>query len=42
MVRVNLRGYVEQGGDMRKLLDAFVATANQFEASEERLERYWE
>lgn len=41
LVRVNLRGYVEQGGDTRELLDAFIATAKQFEASEGGLERYW-
>jgi len=41
LVRVNLRAFVEQGGDPKKLVDAFVTTANRFEASEKRLARYW-
>jgi len=41
LVRVHLRAFVERGGDTAKLLDAFVATADRFHGSEERLEEYW-
>ncbi len=39
--RVNLRKYLAEGGDVEELLGAFLATANRFEASEERLREYW-
>jgi len=41
LVRVNLRAFVDSGGDLDGLLEAFVGTANQYQGSEERLERYW-
>lgn len=41
LVRVNLRPYLEQGSELDSLLDAFVATATQFDGSEERLRSYW-
>lgn len=41
LVRVNLRAFVARGGDTGELLDAFVATADRFQGSEEKLERYW-
>jgi hypothetical protein len=41
LVRVNIRALVERGGDTSGLVDAFVRTANEFEGSQERLERYW-
>lgn len=41
LVRINLRVFVDSGGDPDELLDAFVGTANQYRGSNERLERYW-
>ena len=41
LVRVNLRTYDEQGGEVDRLLDAFVTTAKRFEGSEDRLRSYW-
>jgi hypothetical protein len=41
LVRINLRTFVEQGGEVDLLLDAFVTTATRFEGSEDRLKSYW-
>ena len=41
MVRVNLRAFIESGGNLDELLEAFVGTARQYQGSNERLEGYW-
>lgn len=41
LVRVNLRAFVERGGDIEKLLDVFVSTADRYQGSQEKLARYW-
>ena len=41
LVRVNLRSFREQGGEMSRLLEAFVTTASRFAGSEMRLRDYW-
>lgn len=41
LVRVNLRAFIDRGGDPEGLLAAFVTTADHFQGSHERLERYW-
>ena len=41
LVRVNLRSFATRGGDMEALLDAFIKTAEQVSASEEKLREHW-
>lgn len=41
LVRINLRPFIDVGGDADMLLDAFVQTATDFEGSSSRLEEYW-
>ena len=41
LVRVNLRPYLESGGDPDSLLNAFVITANEYRGSEEVLRINW-
>lgn len=40
LVRINLRPYVESGGDVDALAGAFVLTGSEFEESQDDLERY--
>jgi hypothetical protein len=42
LVRVNLRTFIEQDGEVDLLLDAFIDAAAQFEGSEDRLRSYWD
>lgn len=42
LVRVHLRPFIDRGGDLDELLDAFVQTANDYPASTARLETYWD
>jgi hypothetical protein len=41
IVRVNLRPFMQSGGDPTSLLDAFVRTANEYRGTKERLRLYW-
>lgn len=41
IVRVNLRPYVESGGDLDKLLGAFIVTANEYRGTEGQLCSLW-
>lgn len=41
IVRVNLRPFIQSGGDPSSLLDAFVRTANEYRGTTERLRLYW-
>jgi hypothetical protein len=41
IVRVNLRPFIQSGGDPSSLLDAFVRTANEYRGTEERLRDHW-
>jgi hypothetical protein len=41
LVRVHLRPYIERGGDLEELLDAFLETATRYPPSTQRLEMYW-
>jgi len=41
IVRVNLRPFIQSGGDPSSLLDAFVRTANEYRGTTERLWSYW-
>ena len=41
LIRIHLRAFEERGGNPDKLLDAFVATAQVYEGSTDRLERLW-
>ncbi|HEY44659.1 MAG TPA: hypothetical protein G4O11_11820 [Anaerolineae bacterium] len=41
IVRVNLRPFIQSGGDPSSLLDAFVRTANEYWGTEERLLDHW-
>lgn len=42
IVRVHLRPFVAQGGDVESLLKAFVRTANEYRGTIETFERYWQ
>jgi hypothetical protein len=42
LVRVNLRPYLAAGHESDSLLSAFIATANSYQPSPERLERGWQ
>jgi hypothetical protein len=42
MARVHLRPFIAQGGDLQKLLNAFVRTANEFHGDEAALKREWD
>ena len=41
LVRVNIRSYKSHGGDMEKLLHAFVFTAKNFHGSSKTFDQYW-
>jgi hypothetical protein len=41
IVRVNLRPFIQSGGDPSSLLDVFVRTANEHRGTTERLWLYW-
>ncbi len=41
IVRVNLRPFMQSGGDTSSLLNAFVRTANEHRGTTERLRLYW-
>ena len=41
IVRVNLRPFIQSGGDSSSLLDAFVRTANEYRGTKEGLWLYW-
>jgi hypothetical protein len=41
IVRVNLRPFIQGGGDPSSLLNAFVRTANEYRGTEERLLDHW-
>ncbi len=41
LVRVNLRPFVKSEGDISSLLDAFIATANDFRPEISNLKNYW-
>jgi len=41
IVRVNLRPYVAEGGDLEALLESFLRTANEYKGTEAQLRRYW-
>lgn len=41
LVRINLRPFLQIGGDPEALLKAFIRTANEYEGSTALLERYW-
>ena len=41
IVRVHLRPYRAQGGDLTTLLDAFISTANEFRGDRQSLQGYW-
>ena len=42
IVRVHLRPFVAQGGDIETLLEAFIRTANGYHGDMQLLENYWE
>ena len=41
IVRVHLRPFLAQGGDLENLLAAFLRTADAFTGSDEKFEHYW-
>lgn len=41
IVRVNLRPYLAQQGDLEALLDGFIRTAREYKGTEEQFRRYW-
>lgn len=41
ILRIHLRPYLNQGGDVQRLLRAFVQTANDFKGSLDRMREYW-
>lgn len=41
ILRIHLRPFLRQGGDLQELLKAFVSTANEFHGSIERLKEFW-
>jgi hypothetical protein len=41
IVRINLRPFIQSGGDPSSLLDAFVRTGNEYRGTEERLRDHW-
>ena len=41
IVRINLRPYVAERGDLAALLAAFLRTANEYRGTQGQLERYW-
>ena len=41
LIRVNLSGYKQRGGDKEKLLQAFIVTATQFKGSRALFDAYW-
>jgi hypothetical protein len=41
IVRINLRPFIQSGGDPSSLLDAFVRTANEYRGTREMLWLYW-
>lgn len=41
ILRIHLRPFMRQGGDLQELLKAFVRTANEFHGSIERLKKFW-
>ena len=41
IVRVNLRPFIQSGGDPSSLLDAFIRTANEYRGTRELLWLYW-
>ncbi len=41
VVRINLRPYVAEGGNLVALLGAFIQTAAEFKGSEAQLRQYW-
>ena len=42
ILRVHLRPYVTQGGNIETLLDAFIQTANEYRGNIQTLEGYWD
>lgn len=41
VVRVNLRPYVADGGDLKALLEGFIRTAQEYKGTVAQLRRYW-
>jgi len=41
LVRINLRSYINSGGDPEALMAAFIRTADEYQGSIAALERYW-
>jgi hypothetical protein len=41
LLRIHLRPFLRQGGDIQGLLQAFVRTANEYHGSFDRLKRFW-
>lgn len=41
IVRVHVRPYLASGGDLGRLLEAFIRTANEFQGDSQTLEQYW-
>ncbi len=41
IVRVNLRPYVAEGGNLEILLESFLQTANEYKGTEAQLRHYW-
>ena len=42
ILRIHLRPYLGQGGEVQQLLRAFVRTANEFQGSVDRLKEFWQ
>ena len=41
IVRIHLRPYLASGGDLERLLDGFLRTANEFQGNPQTLKQYW-
>lgn len=42
LLRIHLRPFLRQGGDLQRLLRAFVRTTNEYRGSIERLREFWQ